>query len=154
MTIAHWHAQSPKFCYQFYELVHSFPLQLALLHQRSREQATIYHTTQHDITEDCNLLVLCIAGLDYIIKKARKQRRNKFNGLKLQHMLNCNTIKHGVFQGSMFGPLLFHIPVSYTSLTVNSYSKPILFANHSSIIQIFTTSKLHTWCFESLEPVD
>jgi hypothetical protein len=54
--------------------VYPYPLQLALLNQRSREKANIYHITQHDITEDCNLLVLCNAGLDYITKKARKQR--------------------------------------------------------------------------------
>jgi hypothetical protein len=43
-------------------------------------------------------------------------------------------LKHGVPRGSILGPLLFIIYINHLPQKVNSISKPILFADDTSVI--------------------
>lgn len=53
---------------------------------------------------------------------------------------NWGVIKHGIRQGSILGPLLFLLYVNDLSKNINGQSKPILFADDTSIV--FTSSVL------------
>jgi hypothetical protein len=44
------------------------------------------------------------------------------------------TVKHGVPQGSVLGPLLFIIYINGIPSTINTLSEPILFADDTSVI--------------------
>jgi hypothetical protein len=59
-------------------------------------------------------------------------------------------IRHGVPQGSILGPLIFLLYINDPSKTIHKNSKPILFADDTSIIFTNSTSKyfkkLHNYC--------
>jgi hypothetical protein len=54
------------------------------------------------------------------------------------------TIKYGVPQGSMLGPLLFIIYINDLSPTVNTLAVPIIFADDTSVI--ISNKNLHDFC--------
>jgi hypothetical protein len=47
---------------------------------------------------------------------------------------NCGTIKHGVHQGSILGPLFFIMYTNELPPTINTLANPIIFADDTSVI--------------------
>jgi hypothetical protein len=54
------------------------------------------------------------------------------------------TLKHGVPQGSIVGPLLFIIYVNDLQLRINSTSRPVLFADDTTVV--ISSRKFEDFC--------
>jgi hypothetical protein len=57
---------------------------------------------------------------------------------------NWGTVKHGVPHGSILGPLLFIIYINDLPPTINNLSKPIIFADDTSVL--ISTKNLDDFC--------
>jgi hypothetical protein len=77
------------------------------------------------VTADCFKSYLTIRGQKVEIKSCNATQ-NFFS--------DWGTLKHGVPQGSFLGPLLFVIYINNLPRKINSISKPILFADDTSVI--------------------
>jgi hypothetical protein len=60
----------------------------------------------------------------------------EIKNINISHQIasNWGKIRHGVPQGSMLGPLLFLLYINHLPNFVKKQSKPILFADDTSII--------------------
>jgi hypothetical protein len=52
----------------------------------------------------------------------------------LQKFSKWGTVKHGVPQRSILGPLLFVVYINHLPPTINTFSEPVLFADDTSVI--------------------
>ena len=70
----------------------------------------------------------------YYLSNRRPKVEVKSPNTAQKFFSDWGTLKHGVPQGSILGPLLFKIYFSDLSLRINSVSEPILFADDTSVI--------------------
>jgi hypothetical protein len=74
----------------------------------------------------------------------RKQEVEIRSSSNTQFFLNWGTIKHGIPQGSILGPLFFIIYINDLPPTINTLANPIIFADDTNVT--ISTKKFDDFC--------
>jgi hypothetical protein len=80
-----------------------------------------------------------------ILSSRQKNKRQKKSFSNTQNVFsNWGTIKHGVSQASILGPLLFITYINYLPPKINISAHPIIFADDTSVT--ISTKKSDHFC--------